>query len=320
MKSRILTKSMLLFLLSAGFCAVQPLAAGNTLKGMAAGGLLATAALTDPGVHQQMLGLLHQEYGKALGTSIFEAAQGLPDAPPMDLKAYVDWHCADKVPLFDLQDIGTEERCRAFQAHIDRERVRFASLAEASARKVAELERNLDRTGRRGATDHQDPCSALGPSKEGLALELARKLDHVYQSFHRLLQGVRSADLNDPDAIRKFDQMAVQEYQAATLMLGRETQDNTAVTKTLDLVRERAKRSLDHLEVRRRNCQTETPADQVKDLRQVVSDLGTDWVNALERTNDMNAAMLDLLSLKRWIHSGASRRFPEEEAREPFFG
>jgi hypothetical protein len=184
-----------------------------------------------------MLDLFQQEYGQALETRIFEATQVLPDLPPAKLEAYEDGYCSERASLFQPQAFRTEEHYTSFRAHIDRERARFAVRAQAAAQKAAWLERDQERTGRRGATHGQGPGPAPRPSRGELALAMARNLDKLCQSFHRLLLGVRTVDLTDQAAIHKLDQAALKPFLAATHMLGRETEDNDALTRALDLLR-----------------------------------------------------------------------------------
>jgi len=344
MHSRILRSFLPRLLLAGTFCAVPALHAGN-VQGRArkaAAVALAVAAshwlfapdaggplpdLEDPSLHQGELGLLQERHGRALRTSSFAAAVGWTRAavwPPVDPQEDLDWSCPPRPSPLSTWQLGTAENEAAFRAHLDRQKARFAELAEASARNVAERDQALDAT-RRGyvqAPPGQSFDRAL--QKQELALRVAERLERLYQPIHGLLQDLGPADLVSLDAIRSLDQRLVQVLQGVGPRLERENIHNQVLIKMLEIELERAGRKLERLKVRSRLCVTASLGAQIRTQESALRSLGGDLADARGRMEELDAATAAIRALLDWPWAGTPagpdagppRPFPEEEARQ----
>jgi hypothetical protein len=330
MKPRFLRRSTPCLLLSACFCAVQPLAAGNVqgcAKAVAAAAVLYLAvhqggfvpeaplpAVEDPSLHQQELAFLQQRYARALETGAFMAAldrtQRL-DAPPEDPLA--DWNCVWQAELFSPGEFGTEDRYATFRAHIDRQKALFATLAEASARKVAERQQALDDLYRLYSVRAEGRDLDTELEKQQLAVRMAQLLDRLYQPIHRLLQGVCCGGLTDLDAIRRLDQGVRETVQAAAPRLDREQTHNLVLARILELERTVARRQLQLLKVQQRRCLAATFEDQIRTQKMALRDMGRELAEARGRAAELDAAMTALRDLVSWS-PGINQTHPGSEA------
>jgi hypothetical protein len=344
MNSRLLPKTLPCLLLSGASCAVQPLGAGNAQgRVKAAATVLASAAccwlsvphvgaplpiLEDPSLHQRELATLQEHYRRALGTTAFAAALDWtqkPVWPPADPLADQDWSCDPRASPLSIWAFSTEADHAVFRAHVDRQKARFAALAAASAREVAERERILAATRAGHGIETQDWDPAPDLDKQELALRVALLLDQLYQPLHRLLEGVCPEVLKDLEAIRALDQGVLKVFQTVTPRLEREKTHNLVLVKILELERERAGRKLEQLKVRRRLCVTEALDDRVGNLERVLRNLGRDLAGALGRAKDLDAASAAVRALMDWPGTAAQadpgadppRHVPDEEARQP---